>query len=90
MAGGEFMLRELLILSMLLVALASLPGCIIHDPGYRSDYMGYYSEPYYPYYGPYLYSPFWFSGYSFYGDFGRGHDYHGRGFGSHGDGRGHR
>lgn len=68
------MLRKLMVLAMLLVTLASLPGCIIHDPGYYPYYRSYYYQSYYPYYyGPYLYTPFWFGGY-----------YYGGGHGSHG------
>lgn len=86
------MLRKLLLYSLLLVPLAYLPGCIIHDPGYYPSRRVYYSEPYYPYYyGPYLYAPFWFGGYYFYDDFGRGHHFHKhRGFDRHGGGRGYR
>ncbi len=89
------MMRKLLTLSVLLVALGSLPGCIIHDPGYYPYERESYYEPYYPYYyGPYLYTPFWFGGYYYSGEYGRGGDFHGhRGFGGHGGGghgRGHR
>jgi len=83
------MVRRLLILPMLLVVLASLPGCIIHEPAYYPDDRGYYYEPYYYgpyypyYYGPYLYAPFWFGGNFYFGD----HDFHGhRGFDRHGGG----
>ena len=62
------MLRNVMMLSMLLVTLATLPGCIIHDPGYYPYDRAYYYDPYRPYY----YAPFWFGGYYFHGDFDRG------------------
>ena len=74
------MVRKGMLLFLLVAALATLPGCIIHDPGYYPyDYdRGYYYGPYYPYYyGSYLYAPFWFDGFYFHGD---GH----RGFGGRG------
>ena len=84
------MLRKLLVFSMLLITLAALSSCIIHDPGYYPSNRVYYSAPYYPYsydYGPYLYAPFWFGGYYFYGDFDRGHHfYKHRGSDRHGGG----
>lgn len=74
------MLRKLMTFAVLLVTLASLAGCVIYDPGYYP-----YSRTYYrQYYGPYLYTPFWFGGYYYYGDFDRGHDGHrGGGGGRH-------
>ena len=86
------MLRKLLAFSVMLITLAALSSCIIHDPGYYPDHRGYYYAPAYPYYyGPYLYAPFWFGGYYFYGDFDRGHHfYKHRGFDRHGGGRRHR
>lgn len=67
------MLRNVMMLSMLLVTLATLPGCIIHDPGYYPYDRAYYYDPYYPYYyRPYYYAPFWFGGYFLHGDFDRG------------------
>lgn len=81
-------MRKLMLLSLLVAALASLPGCIIHDPGYYPYDRVYYYGPYYPYYyEPYSYSPFWFGGYYY-----RGHDFDGpRGFSGHGGrGGGHR
>jgi len=69
-----------MILSMLLVTLTSLPGCIIHDPVYYPYDRAYYYEPAYSYYyGPYLYTPFWFGGYYYLGDYGRGHVSHWQG-----------
>ena len=80
------MLAKGTILFILLVTLASLPGCVVH-PGYYADDSVYYYEPYYPYYysrtypyyysRPYFYVPF---GFEFRGDFGRGGH---RGFGGH-------
>ena len=84
------MVRNVMMLSILLVTLATLPGCIIHDPGYYPYERVYYYDrnPYY--YGPYIYAPFWFGGH-FHGDFDRGRDSHGnRGFGGRGGGGGRR
>lgn len=69
------MVRKLAFLVMLTVTLATLSGCIIHDPGYYPGRRVYYYEPYY--YGPYLYAPFWFGGYYYYRGGGHGHDGHG-------------
>lgn len=84
------MLRKIILCSLLAVTLATLPGCIIHDPGYYPNERVYSYDPYYPYYyAPYYFTPFWFSGSFFFGDFdrgghsGRGH----RGSGGH-EGRG--
>lgn len=64
------MLRKLTVLFMLLITLATLPGCIVTPAGYYGR--GYYSESYpYYYYGPYLYAPFYFSGY-YWGGSGHG------------------
>ncbi len=88
------MLRKLLACSVMLLTLAAMPGCIIHDPGYYPNRRAYYSEPVYPYYyGPYLYAPFWFGGYYLFDDSGRGDHFHNRrGFDRRGGGggRGHR
>ena len=83
------MLPKLLTCSLLLVTLACLPGCIIHDPGYYHTPRAYYFEPYY--YGPYFYTPFWLGGYYIFEARGRGHHFHQhRGHDRHGGGRGHR
>lgn len=80
------MLTKLLAYSLLLMTLAYLPGCIIHDPGYYPNRRVYYSEP--DYYGPYFYAPFWLGGYYIFHDHGRGHhSYQHRGYDRHGGGR---